>query len=54
MIQNLLNTGTPFDYATDNDSSYADDLLNLDIADNNTIEVNDAEPDSDMTFEDEK
>lgn len=53
MIQNLLHTGTPFDYATD-DSSYADDLLDLDIADNNTIEVNDAEPDSDMTFEDEK
>ncbi len=50
MVQNLLNTGTPFDYASDNDSSYSDDLLNLDIPDD--IEITDS--DSDMEFEDEK
>jgi hypothetical protein len=53
MVQNLLQTGTPFAYHKD-DSSYADDLLDLDIADNNTIEVNDLESDEDMDFEDEK
>jgi hypothetical protein len=50
MTQNLLQTGTVFDYATD-DYSYADDILDLDIADD-TIEVSDSE--SDMCFEDEK
>jgi len=51
MVQNLLNTGTVFDYATDDDSSYADDILDLDIADD-TIEVTDSDPE--MDFEDEK
>lgn len=50
MVQNLLQTGTVFDYATD-DTSYADDLLAVDIADD-TIEVSDL--DLDMDFEDEK
>lgn len=50
MIQNLLNTGTVFDYATD-DTSYADDLLEVDIADD-VIEVTDSDPE--MDFEDEK
>lgn len=50
MIQNLLNTGTVFDYSAD-DNNYAEDLLNLEISDN--LEVGENQ-DPEMDFEDEK
>ena len=49
MVKNLLQTGTPFNYSSD-DANYSDDLLNLDIADD--LEV--FEDDKDMGFEDER
>lgn len=54
MIKNLLQTGTVFDYATDKDSSYADDLLNLEVADDALVVTDNADSDSDMSFEDER
>ncbi len=48
MVQNLLNTGTVFEYSAD-DKNYSDDLLQLDILD---AQVDD-KSDNDVTFEEE-
>ena len=49
MVRNLLNTGTVFDYSSD-DKNYSDDLLQLDIS---NTEV-DSKINYDLTFEDEE